>query len=133
VGRVNATVVDRFARHAQLYGVEFVFEVAARDGFTPAELVRLARRLVHIDPKWHFAAARNGENWSTSESGSANPHSKAEKCHANGQVQRFGPDSPTRGKATVCAECGNPFVGARSTARYCSATCRQRAHRRGSA
>lgn len=130
---MSASLVDRFARHAQLYGVEFVFEAAAADGFTPAELVRLARRLVRIDPGWHFATQEIGENWSAVESGSANPHSKAEKCHANGKVQGFRPDSISHGKGTVCGECGEPFVAARSTARYCSAACRQRAHRRTTA
>jgi hypothetical protein len=42
-------------------------------------------------------------------------------------------DAAYRDKRAVCGECGEPFPAVRSTARYCSATCRQRAHRRGRA
>ena len=31
---------------------------------------------------------------------------------------------------TTCAECGKPFTPARATARFCSAACRLKAHRR---
>jgi hypothetical protein len=38
-----------------------------------------------------------------------------------------------RHKRLVCAVCGGTFTAARSDARYCSATCRQRAHRKAAA
>jgi hypothetical protein len=210
---VSATV-DRFARHAQLYGVEFVFEAATENGFTAEELRRLARRLAHLDPKWRMRTIP--ENWSDGRSGSAKAHSRAEKCHAKGVTgtrthnsyrnmlercrdpnhigwehyggrgitvcDRWNPKAgsfenfladmgerpegktldrinvdgnyepsncrwatpaeqagnrrkrkkprPAR-QGAICGACGDLFPAARSTARYCSAACRQRAHRRG--
>jgi hypothetical protein len=117
-----SATVERFARHAQLYGVEFVFEAATENGFTAEELGRLARRLAHLDPKWRMRSIP--ENWSNGRNGSAKPHPRAEKCHAKGEAEGFG-------QGAICGECGALFVAARSTARYCSPACRQRAHRRG--
>lgn len=33
-------------------------------------------------------------------------------------------------RITVCADCGRTFAAHRSTARFCSVTCRSRSHRR---
>jgi hypothetical protein len=104
-------------RHAEIYGVELVFESAVGD-LASDDLEALARRLSRIDPKWRFP-----ETWANGRNGVANPHSKAEKCNANG-------DPNSRAKLAVCAVCGVTFPARRSTARYCSTACRVRAHRR---
>jgi hypothetical protein len=111
-----SATLHRLIRHAEVYGVELVYESAA--GLPDDELAALARRLATIDPQWRFP-----ETWANGRNGAANPHSKAEKCNANGDLN-------SRAKATVCAVCGVTFPARRSTARYCSTACRVRAHRR---
>jgi hypothetical protein len=115
---MNSTL-HRLIRHAEVYGVEFVFESAVGD-LAADELEALARRLARIDPKWRFP-----ETWANGQSSAANPHSRAAGCNANSDL-----NSP--GKLAVCAVCGVKFPARRSTARYCSAACRVRAHRRAS-
>lgn len=113
----------RFIRHAELYGVEGVWEAATN--LTADELDTLARRLAHLNPEWRIpGTSSNGGNEA------ANPHSRAKKCHANGDSGGSPRPPAKRDKWAVCGECGETFKAARSTARYCGATCRQRAHRR---
>jgi len=109
----------KLIRHAEVYAVEFVFEVGI-DELADEELESLARRLARLDPKWRFP-----ETFSNGESGAPTPLSKAEKRNAKGN-----PNS--RARRSICAECGVTFPAFRSTARYCSTACRVRAHRRGS-
>jgi hypothetical protein len=49
------TPLERLRRHAELYGTEEVYEVAAADGFAAADLGRLALALRTIDPKWRLS------------------------------------------------------------------------------
>jgi hypothetical protein len=73
-----SAALRRFIRHAEIYGVEFVFEAAMVD-LADDDLKVLARRLARLDPKWRFPKTfRNGRT------GTSKPHSRAEKCHANG-------------------------------------------------
>jgi hypothetical protein len=113
----------KLIRHAELYGVDEVWEAAS--GLTDDERNTLARRLAHIDPKWRIPG-----NLRTSESGISNPHSNAEKCHATRDPDKKPLPPSKRDKWGVCGECRQTFKASRSTARYCSATCRKRAHRR---
>jgi hypothetical protein len=107
----------KLIRHAEVHGVEFVFESGMGE-LADDELEALARRLARLDPKWRFP-----ENWANGRNGAASPLSRAEKRNAKGN-----PNS--RARRAVCAECGVTFPAARSTARYCSTACRVRAHRR---
>jgi hypothetical protein len=47
--------VQRYRRHAQLYGADGVYGVAAADGFEPLELGELALALRKVDPKWRLS------------------------------------------------------------------------------
>ena len=49
-------------------------------------------------------------------------HSAGPIFHAHGSV-------PVSSHATLCGQCGKPYWPQRSDARFCSDTCRQRAHR----
>jgi hypothetical protein len=49
------TEFDRFIRHAERFGTEEVFEVAAADGFTATELGRLTLALRRVDPDWRLS------------------------------------------------------------------------------
>lgn len=51
------SAVQRFRRHAQLYGCDDVYEVAAADGLGPVELGQLALALRSVDPKWRLSRA----------------------------------------------------------------------------
>lgn len=112
-----SAALRKLIRHAEVYGVEFVFEVGMGE-LADDELAALARRLTRLDPKWRFP-----ETWTNSRNGVADPYSKAQKCNAKG-------DPSSRARMAVCAECGVTFPAVRSTARYCSTACRVRAHRR---
>jgi hypothetical protein len=49
-------------------------------------------------------------------------HSAGPILHAHGAVR-------VESRASLCAQCGKPYRPQRSDSRYCSDTCRQRAHR----
>jgi predicted nucleic acid-binding Zn ribbon protein len=49
-------------------------------------------------------------------------HSAGPIFHAHGSV-------PFSSHATLCGQCGKPYRPQRSDSRFCSDTCRQRAHR----
>lgn len=67
----------KFIRQAELYGVEGVWEAAVTE-LVEHDLRSLARRLAHLDPEWRIPGTS-----SPGQTGGANPHSKAAKCHAN--------------------------------------------------
>jgi hypothetical protein len=48
-------------------------------------------------------------------------------------TQEGQPETLDRGDHRACAFCGQPFIGVRSDARYCSSACRQRAYRQRTA
>lgn len=52
----SQTSLKRFRRHAELYGSEEVYDVAAGDGLDSLDLARLALALRHIDPRWRLSA-----------------------------------------------------------------------------
>ena len=47
--------VQRYRRHAQLYGCDGLFGVAASDGLEPLDLGQLAVELRTVDPKWRLS------------------------------------------------------------------------------
>jgi hypothetical protein len=49
--------------------------------------------------------------------------------HAAGPVWHPFRSAPAPSHATLCGQCGKPYRPLRSSARFCSDTCRQRAHR----
>jgi len=49
--------LQRYRRHAQLYGCEDIYEVAASDGLEPLQLGYLALALRTVDPKWRLTRA----------------------------------------------------------------------------
>jgi hypothetical protein len=49
------SAVQRYRRHAQLYGCDDVYDVAAADGLEPIELGQLALALRTVDPKWRLS------------------------------------------------------------------------------
>lgn len=55
------------------------------------------------------------------------------KQEAHFERQRRKSQKRTATRTATCEDCGSPFVSSRSTARYCSATCRKRASRRRAA
>jgi len=114
---VRGAALRQLIRHAEVYGVEFVYE-AGMGELAEADLEALARRLAAIDPPWRFPGT-----FSNGRSGVSTPDSTAEKRNAKG-------DSNSRASGAVCAECGVTFAAVRSTARYCSTACRVRSHRR---
>lgn len=48
------STVRRYRRHAEIYGPECVYEVAAADGFDPLELGQLALALRAVDRQWRL-------------------------------------------------------------------------------
>ena len=49
------SAVQRYRRHAQLYGCDGLYEVAATDGLEAIELGQLALALRTVDPKWRLS------------------------------------------------------------------------------
>src|SRR5829696_2606715 len=49
------SAVQRYRRHAQLYGCDDVYDVAAGDGLQPVELGQLALALRTVDAKWRLS------------------------------------------------------------------------------
>lgn len=49
------SALQRYRRHAQLYGCDYLFEAATEDGFEPLELGQLALALRTVDPKWRLS------------------------------------------------------------------------------
>jgi hypothetical protein len=53
--------VARLRRHAELYGSEQVFEVAASDGLSPTDLGALTLALRRIDGDWRLSRAQRAD------------------------------------------------------------------------
>ena len=141
--------VDRLTRHARLYGTDGIFAAAAGniDGPELARLAAILRRLGWRPTKVEQAridearVAPNGNRRSTvappisewsATSGSAplSPHQERVLSVTDGVSDLdtastgYGAQRPVK-----CAICDREFRAVRSTARYCGAACRQRAHR----
>ena len=52
------SAVQRYRRHAQLYGGEELFETALDEGIGALELGRLALALRHVDSDWRLTRAQ---------------------------------------------------------------------------
>jgi hypothetical protein len=125
---VTGPALERSVRHAERFGIELVFETALGLGepepdLTVGELIRLARRLKAIDPK--FDAAK--------------PDKLVELAGADVEVaylERLQPvlyalsvPAPTRA-GRACEMCGRSIAG-RSDRRTCSKRCREKLRRAG--
>jgi hypothetical protein len=53
--------LERYRRHAELFGTEEVYETAATDGFVAAGLGRFALALRRIDPKWRLSRGQRAD------------------------------------------------------------------------
>jgi len=143
------TAVDRLARHARLYGSEGVFS-AALDLIEGPELARLAAILrrngwrptkaeqAQIE-KARATAATNGsgptlppilEMDATSGCRALSPHGERVLSVADSDRDLGDSANGHRPQRAVCAVCGRSFRARRSTAKFCSSTCRSTAHRR---
>jgi hypothetical protein len=138
--------LDRYIRHAERFGVELVFETAVDDGFTIAQLIKLARQLKTIDVK--FDPARPDRLIELAGAGHVRipddfPSSDPDKRHAyqREQARRLWLDqiapvldaleapAPTSA-VRVCEWCGKAIAG-RANRRTHSASCRRALARAG--
>jgi hypothetical protein len=139
--------LDRYVRHAELYGVELVFETAVEGGLTIVELVNLARRLKAIDLKFD-SPARPDQLIELAGAGQVRvpddfPSAGPDKRHAyqrqqarlgylervGGVLDALGAPAPT--SAVRCCEwCGKAIAG-RVDRRTCSGAHREALRRAG--
>ena len=118
------STLRRYVRHAEQYGVDGVFEAAIGD-LDADQLAALELRLRELDPKWRPPRDRRDVLEV------ANHGSKSQQTGGLSITNRATPGEclTTAVSATRCAVCEERLRPERSTARYCSRKCQQRAYR----